>query len=216
MTFANQEMRTHSGKSNTAIIFLIFAIVGSAFISGCNISWHHSKSVKNIDTSQLVAHMNKKKIDTTHAFYFSAAGMKEAIDAGFNRILKFSILDNSGNLYSIYPDSSTCSGHLISFFNDYFNPEKLYKIENNTLLPILNNSDCLMDLNDRQFSESETILEKSDYTVVLFWSSQIGKNKRLRNWQQHIEEKDGFQYVTINLDPHLNWNWENISKNEND
>jgi len=205
----NRQGQKKSSIKNIIIAFLILDIL---LLQGCILPISYHRTIDAIDTSEMVKYMDKKKIDTLNAFYFSPTGILNAIENGYNKILTIAIFDQTGQLYSVYPDSVYCQRYNKYFFNDEVELKDWKRVESDALFSILVDDRSLIGLNHQEFTEFDSILKKADYTLVIFWSVHLSKSKRIRDWQAALNKKDGFQYVTINLDVHSNWNLDGFVK----
>ena len=79
----------------------------------------------------------------------------------------------------------------------------LTPVESNRLSTALNLG--LIDLEDKNFNSFHSFLAKAEYTVVIYWATFAVHNKKIKDWQQIIERKSGFQVITVSLDPNRAW-----------
>lgn len=200
-------------KPNVNQFSIMLIILGSLFFQGCFLPMGYKRTYNGIDTMEMINYMNKKNIDTTNAVYFSLSGFRNAVHHGYNKILTIAIFDKDGKQYSVYPESVNCQRYNKQFFSNEFEFEHWRIVENNVLLSILENDSSLINLKDEKFSGIHSVLEKADYTVIIFWSVHLSQSKRVKDWQSRINENDRFQYVTINLDVHSSWD---VSSYENE
>lgn len=176
-------------------VFLLETCSLLPFISG-------PVKIKEIKTSELVHYMLENKIDTAHAFYLSKSAAM-AISGSSVSLPTIQIFDSTGQLYSIYRDSSSCIGTSDNFFSEEYDMANLTPVESNRLSASLNSG--LIDLEDNNFNYFNSFLSRSEYTVVIYWATFAIHNKRIKDWHKVIDRKPEFQVITVSLDPNTTW-----------